>query len=145
MTAIDDLLNQLDEVQEIVPSTNWIQEAPGDLVAGRIVDVGSNTTDYGTYTILVIEPQVAQIGGAEMVLDEGVTRVAIHMMGTVRQNFVLETNPQIGGDIAVRYDGKKESATAGRGAYDLFTCRYHAPSALGDLQATAPVSGGVLG
>ena len=60
MSILDDLLESLDEPQAHLETENWIHEAPGDLVAGRIVAIGTNTTQYGEYQILTIKPETAQ-------------------------------------------------------------------------------------
>tara|TARA_R110000823_G_scaffold6069_3_gene23625 strand:+ start:208 stop:645 length:438 start_codon:yes stop_codon:yes gene_type:complete len=145
MSILDDLLESLDEPQAHLETENWIHEAPGDLVAGRIVAIGTNTTQYGEYQILTIKPETAQVNGAEMVLAESTEGVAVHMMGTVRANWMKENQPTVGGQVVVRYNGMVASKTAGNNPYADFSCNWMAPSAVDLLPKAAPTGGGMLG
>ena len=139
MSAIDDLLNKLDAPKDIIESENWIPEIEGDIVAGEILGFGSNTTDYGTYNILTVKPAVAISNGAQMELADGIEAVGVHLMGTVLANFFADNDMAVGGDIAIRFDGKVTSKSGN--PYKSFACAYEPPTALGKL---APAKGGML-
>lgn len=141
MSAIDDLLNKLDAPKEIVESENWIPGEVGDIVAGEIVAFGSNTTDYGTYNILTVKPEVAIADGAQMELADGIEAVGVHLMGAVLSNFFTDNDMVVGGEVAIRYDGKVTSKSGN--PYKSFACAYEAPSVVSKL-AAVPATGGVL-
>ena len=146
MSNIDDLLNKLDEQQPIIESTGYFpaegaQHAVGDVVAGKIVALGSNSTQYGTYQIATVDAKICQISGAEAPNPEG-KPWALHLMGTVRQNFADSNELQVGGDIAMRYDGKVKNKDGSR-EYDSWACAYFAPSAVDSLPAAPEVPAGL--
>lgn len=144
MSTIDNLLNKLDEEVAHLDTVNWMPPegqkdlAEGDLIAGTILDIGTNTTTYGDYTIVTLDPSVALVNQAQMELPAGTEGVAVHCMGTVFNTFFKEHDVRVGGDFAVRYQGRVPSKTAGREPYRNWRIAYEAPTALGKLDAPAP-------
>lgn len=151
--SIDNLLNKLDEEVSHLQTENWMPPegqkdlAEGDLIAGTILAIGTNTTTYGDYQIVTLDPSVALVNQAQMVLPDGTEGVAVHCMGTVFDTFFKENDVRVGGDFAVRYQGRVPSKTAGREPYRNWRIAYEAPTALGKLDTPAPapvVAGGSM-
>ena len=84
MSTIDDLLNKLDEETSHLQTENWRPPegqddmAEGDMIAGTILEISENTTSYGTYKIITLNPQVALVNQAQMVLPT--TRSSLRTM-----------------------------------------------------------------
>jgi hypothetical protein len=155
MSTIDDLLNKLDEEVAHLETVNWMPPegqkdmAEGDLIAGTILAIGTNQTTYGEYHIVTVDPSVALVNQAQMELPAGTEGVAVHCMGTVFTTFFKENDVRVGGDFAVRYQGRVPSKTAGREPYRNWRIAYEAPTAIGKLDAApvaqpAPVAGGSM-
>ena len=144
MSTIDDLLNKLDEEVSHLQTENWMPPEgqddfmEGDMIAGTILDVGSNTTAYGEYKIVTVNPQVALVNQAQMVLPPGTEGVAIHCMGAVFNSFFEKNDVRAGGDFAVRFQGRVPSKTAGNNPYRDWRIAYEAPSIIAKLDAPAP-------
>ena len=148
MSTIDDLLNKLDEETSHLQTENWRPPegqddmAEGDMIAGTILEISENTTSYGTYKIITLNPQVALINQAQMVLPAGTEGVAVHCLGAVYNSFFAKNDVRVGGDFAVRYQGRVPSKTAGNNPYRDWRIAYEAPSIIDKLDkpAVAPVA-----
>ena len=148
MSTIDDLLNKLDEETSHLQTENWRPPegqddmAEGDMIAGTILEISENTTSYGTYKIITLNPQVALVNQAQMVLPAGTEGVAVHCLGAVYNSFFAKNDVRVGGDFAVRYQGRVPSKTAGNNPYRDWRIAYEAPSIIDKLDkpAVAPVA-----
>lgn len=87
---------QSQEMQELVDSLErdvpaWAPE-PNDILAGRIVDVETRSSEYGEYPAITVEKENGE-------------KQVFHAFRTVALNEVLRLQPAIGDLIAVRYFG----------------------------------------
>ena len=89
MTSSKDIEQQLDRVN----AAAWKPE-PGDKLVGEVVELGERDGGYGTYPIVVIEP-------------EGGEPSAVHAFHDVLRNELARVAPRIGDVMAIRYDGKQ--------------------------------------
>lgn len=71
----------------------WKPESAGEELLGKIVELSSNTTSYGTYPIVVIQPESGE-------------PKAFHAFHTVARDQLEKGYPSIGDEIGVRYLGK---------------------------------------
>jgi len=132
----DDLMKQLDE--ELAPS--WIAEAEGDLISGKILRFGSNTTDYGTYPVMTLAVESATTRGQKLKDLE----LAVHLMGAVLANWYESTEPQKGGRAAIRYNGKVASKTPGNNPYKNWSTAYEPPPTLTEQLDAPAETGGTM-
>ena len=77
----------------------WRPDA-GDTLIGKVVGISARDGGFGEYPIVVVRPgQTAE------------TELAFHAIHTVAQNELASKKPQIGEMIAIKYVGKRESAS----------------------------------
>jgi hypothetical protein len=96
MTSIHDRLSRTTEA--------WRHE-PGDRLVGEVVDVGSNDSGYGVYTVvtlLVDEPGSTELGGRA--IEVGDER-AFHAFRTVPAREFEKRRPVVGERLGVVFRG----------------------------------------
>lgn len=96
--------------QDKSPANNgngWRPE-PGDVIAGRIVDMDMANSNYGAYPVLTIQPQNG---------DE----IAIHCFHNTLRGKLEQIQPQLGDSIQVKYVGLIERD--GAQPYHLYRVR----------------------
>lgn len=87
---------QSQQMQELVDSLErdvpgW-QPEPNDILAGRIVDIETRTSEYGPYPAITVEKESGE-------------KQVFHAFRTVALNEILRLRPQVGDLIAIRYFG----------------------------------------
>lgn len=70
----------------------------GDFVIGVVLDVQTREGEYGDYLLVTLET------------DDG-REVEVHGFHTTLRNELMKLDPRVGDELAVRYLGKKTSAT----------------------------------
>lgn len=123
--SADDLLKRLDEPQ----ATAWRAERPEDVIVGIVRAISSYDAGYGPYPIITLDVETATSNGA--MLSEPM--LAIHGLGTVLADRIRQLNPRVGGRIAVRFDGEKQSK--GGNTYKAWAVAYDPPAAGADMLA----------
>lgn len=135
----------------------WIPETKGDLLCGVVANVSSRSTDYGDYPIVTValtgkDAEATVKGSADFTVktaegDEPWAGgpLAFHAMGSVAANEIERSNPQVGDEIGILYDGTA-IAQQGQGkgkSYRIFrvVVDHVAPSApLGSEKVPGPGS-----
>lgn len=82
---------------------SWKPE-PGEELIGKITDLGRRTTEWGTYTIVTVQP-------------ESGPPLAFHAYHTVAANQLADESPTIGDEIGIRYLGKVDAPSSQYGSY----------------------------
>lgn len=112
----DDYRSLLDQTNREI--TGW-QPQPGDKVYGVVVDIGDAESEYGEYTLVVIDS------------PEYLPLVGLHCFHTVLRNAVQTQikrgNLVIGSKIAVNYKGEQSSTKAGRSDMHVYTIAVRPP------------------
>jgi hypothetical protein len=123
MSSADELLKRLDE--PTAPA--WRAEKPEDVIAGVVRGTSSYDGGYGEYPIVTVEAEVAISNGAALTDPQ----LAIHGLGTVLADRLRQLNPKVGGRIAVRFNGEKQSK--GGNTYKDWSVAYDPPAPGADI------------
>lgn len=123
--AHDPLLDALD-----APSAEaWKPEKAGDVIVGKVLAQSHWDAGYGDYPIYTVKVEQATVNGKA----RGDTALAVHCLGTVLPDLMESKGVRVGGRVAVRYDGEKESKKGNK--YKAWSVAFEAPKPGDDLVA----------
>ena len=121
----DPLLDALD-----APSAEaWVPEKAGDVIVGRVIGTSHYDAGYGDYPIFTVKVEQATVGGKKSTND----LFAVHCLGMVLPDLMEAKGVRVGGRVAVRFDGEKESKKGN--TYKAWSVAFEPPKPGDDLVA----------
>lgn len=105
--GVDQLIERLEQWDKWPAA--WDPEAPGEIIAGKVLEYAQGDSPYGPCHVVILDMQRRQLGGRKAAHP---ARLAVWLSKEVLVREFKQQRPQLGELIAIKYVGPPDQETA---------------------------------